>query len=178
MLVTVTVTNSTVYENDPDGFTLPAGLTFNGIADMVAGQTVEIQPSAVSAGPVANTLSLVTTRVRLDETQVTAKVASIDTSANAAANCIHTWQRHLAAAFPRDVIDQGANHNDCAADTIPERQRGFRTRCWRHRFRRRIVVQYRDDAHTCCREGPETPAVSGSNARTHHNNFVRGTLGP
>lgn len=80
VLVTVTVTPSTVYENDPDGFILPAGLTFAGIKDMVAGQTVEIQPSAVSAGLVANTLSLVTTRVRLDETQVTAQVASTDTS--------------------------------------------------------------------------------------------------
>ena len=37
VLVTVTVTPSTVYEIDPDGFTLPAGLTFKGIADMVAG---------------------------------------------------------------------------------------------------------------------------------------------
>jgi hypothetical protein len=80
VLVTVTVTNSTVYENDPDGFTLPAGLNFAGIKDMVAGQTVEIQPSAVSVGPVANTISVVTTRVRLDETQVTAQVASIDNS--------------------------------------------------------------------------------------------------
>ena len=80
VLVTASVTPSTVYEIDTDGFTLPAGLTFNALSDLVAGQTVEIQPGAVSAGPVANTLSLVTTRVRLDETQVTAKVAAIDTS--------------------------------------------------------------------------------------------------
>jgi hypothetical protein len=81
-LVTVTVTNATVYENDPDSFTLPAGLSFTGIKDMVAGQTVEIQPSAVSAGPAANAIFVITTRVRLDETQVTAQVASIDTSVN------------------------------------------------------------------------------------------------
>jgi hypothetical protein len=82
VLVTVTVTPSTVYENDPDGFTLPAGLTFKGIADMVVGQIVEIQvlPTAISAGSAANPLPLTTLRVRLDETQVTAKIKSIDSS--------------------------------------------------------------------------------------------------
>jgi Domain of unknown function (DUF4382)/Domain of unknown function (DUF5666) len=80
--VTVNVTPSTVYEIDKDGFTLPAGLTFDGIADMVAGQAVEIQPSAVSAGPEADRLFLTTLRVRLDETQVTAQVTSIDITSN------------------------------------------------------------------------------------------------
>jgi hypothetical protein len=79
VLVTVTVAQSAVFETDTEGFTIPAGLTFNGISDMIPGQNVEVQPSAVSAGPVANTLSLVTTRVRLDETQVTAKVVSTNT---------------------------------------------------------------------------------------------------
>jgi Domain of unknown function (DUF4382)/Domain of unknown function (DUF5666) len=80
VLITVNVTSSTVYEIDTDGFTIPAGLTFHGISDMVAGQSVEIQPSAVSAGPVANTLIASTNRVRLDKSQVTARVASIDNS--------------------------------------------------------------------------------------------------
>jgi hypothetical protein len=82
VLVTVNVTPSTVYENDPDGFTLPAGLTFAGIKDIVAGQMVEIQvlPTAISASSAANPLPLTTLRVRLDETQVTAKIKSIDSS--------------------------------------------------------------------------------------------------
>jgi hypothetical protein len=80
VLVTITVTPGTVYEIDTDGFTLPAGLTFSGIADMVAGQTVEIQPQSVILDPSTSALALITPRVRLDETQVTAKVASIDNS--------------------------------------------------------------------------------------------------
>ncbi len=80
VIVTVSVPPSTPFEIDKDGFTIPSGLTFAAIGDLVAGQTVEIQPSAVGVGPNANTLTLTTSRVRLDETQVTAHVASIDTS--------------------------------------------------------------------------------------------------
>jgi len=82
VVVTVTVTSSTVYEIDSDGFTIPAGLVFNGIADMIPGQTVEVQalPTAVAASSAANPLPLTTKRVRLDETQLTAKVTSIDTT--------------------------------------------------------------------------------------------------
>ncbi len=82
VVVTVTVTSSTVYEIDSDGFTIPAGLVFNGISDMIPGQMVEVQalPTAVAASSAANPLPLTTQRVRLDETQLTAKVTSIDHS--------------------------------------------------------------------------------------------------
>jgi Domain of unknown function (DUF4382) len=82
VVVTVTVAPNTVYEIDRDGFTIPAGLVFTGLTDMIPGQTVEVQalPTMVAASSAANPLPLMTKRVRLDETQVTAKVASIDTS--------------------------------------------------------------------------------------------------
>jgi hypothetical protein len=78
VLLTVSVSNTTAFEIDTDGITLPSGLTFAGISDMTPGQMVEIQigPSAVSAGPAVNTLTLATSRVRLDESQVTATVTA------------------------------------------------------------------------------------------------------
>jgi hypothetical protein len=80
VLLKVSITNTTAFEIDKDGITIPTGLTFTGISDMIPGQRVEIQPSAVSVGPVANTLTLATSRVRLDESQVTGAVSSIDNS--------------------------------------------------------------------------------------------------
>jgi hypothetical protein len=46
MLATVHVDSSTVFQIDSDGITLPGGLTFTGTQSLVAGQTVEIHPSA------------------------------------------------------------------------------------------------------------------------------------
>jgi len=71
--VTVNVTSSTAYQIDLDGITLPSGLTFASINDVTVGQVVEVQPGAL-ASPAANTLTLTTNQVRLDESQVTATV--------------------------------------------------------------------------------------------------------
>jgi hypothetical protein len=76
ILLKVSLSSSATFEVDWDGITPIAGLSFAGIKDLTAGQRVEIQPTAVSAGPVADTLTLVTSRVRLDESQVTGTVVA------------------------------------------------------------------------------------------------------
>jgi hypothetical protein len=56
MLATVQVGASTTFDVDADGVTLPGALTFTGIQSLVAGQAVEIHPSAspvVTPGPTA-----------------------------------------------------------------------------------------------------------------------------
>jgi hypothetical protein len=79
--VTVKVTSSTVYAIDLEDMTLPTGLTFNGLGDLVVGQSVEIQPVGITETANPITIIVSTNRVRLQESQVTARVASLNTGA-------------------------------------------------------------------------------------------------
>jgi hypothetical protein len=80
MLATVHVDSSTTYEVDADGATLPGALTFTGIQSLVAGQTVEIHPSAspvVTPVPAAAPLiSISADNVSLEASEVNGTVGT------------------------------------------------------------------------------------------------------
>jgi hypothetical protein len=56
---------------------------------------------------------------------------------------------------------------------VPKRQRSFGTFQRGCRFRWRIAVQHRGDAHACSREGVEARPVFGRGHGTNHHIFVR-----
>ena len=86
LLITVQTNSNTTFSVDTDGVTIPAGLTFTGVAGLMAGQTVEIQPAAVpvvAPGPTALPLiSLSTNSVTLERSQLFGTVGAINASAN------------------------------------------------------------------------------------------------
>lgn len=77
--VTVTVSAGATFDVDQDGLSIPSGLFFQSINDVMVGQSVEVDPSGINIG--SSGISLTTDHVRLHRTHVTASIASI-TGAN------------------------------------------------------------------------------------------------
>jgi len=78
-ILTVTVNSGAMFDVDQDGLTIPAGLQFQSISDMIVGQSVEVDPATVTPGTPGATVT--TDHVRLHRTQVTGSVMSV-TGAN------------------------------------------------------------------------------------------------
>lgn len=73
--VTVTVSAGATFDVDQDGLSIPSGLSFQSISDVIVGQSVEVDPSGINIG--SSGISLTTDHVRLHRTHVTASIASI-----------------------------------------------------------------------------------------------------
>lgn len=69
--ITVTIQSGANFSVDTEGASLPGGLSFAGIADLMTGQRVKIKPSAVSNNAVT------TADVRLRPSAITAQILSI-----------------------------------------------------------------------------------------------------
>jgi hypothetical protein len=86
LLITVQTNSSTNFSVDSGGVTIPAGLAFTNFAGIVAGQTVEIHPTAtpvVTPGPTALPLiTLSTDSVTLEPTQIAGVVGTVNASGN------------------------------------------------------------------------------------------------
>ena len=70
---------------DSDGMTLPAGLNFASMSDMVIGQAVEIHliaPITITGAPPNVSITVGTDKVRLEPSPVTATVTAINAGAN------------------------------------------------------------------------------------------------
>lgn len=78
-ILTVTVNSGAMFDVDQDGLTIPTGLQFQSISDMIVGQSVEVDPATVTPGTPGATVT--TNHVRLHRTQVTGSVMSV-TGAN------------------------------------------------------------------------------------------------
>jgi len=78
----VQTNSSTTFSVNSDGVTIPAGLTFANAAGLVAGQTVEIHPTAtpvIAPGPTALPLINVSAdSVTLDSSQIAGVVGTVN----------------------------------------------------------------------------------------------------
>lgn len=74
-VVTVTVNAGATFDVDADNLSIPSGLQFLSINDVIAGQSVEIDPVGLSAS--TSGISVETDHVRLRRTHVTATILSI-----------------------------------------------------------------------------------------------------
>ncbi len=73
--VTVTVQSGASFSVNTDGATLPAGVSFNGLSDLLPGQRVRLRVLAVASSGTG--LAVTTDRVRLTDTQLTGTVATV-----------------------------------------------------------------------------------------------------
>ena len=74
-VITVTVNSGATFDVDSDNITIPSGLQFQSISDVIAGQSVEIDPVGLNAS--SSGISVATDHVRLHRTHVTATILSI-----------------------------------------------------------------------------------------------------
>jgi hypothetical protein len=83
--VTVQIVSQTTFSIDADNFTLPAGLNFASVTDMMVGQAVEFHPVApftITGTPPNLSITLSTDKVRLEPSPVTATISAINSGAN------------------------------------------------------------------------------------------------
>jgi uncharacterized protein DUF5666 len=83
--ITVQVASGATFVVNSDDLTLPSGLNFASITDIVVGQAVEIHPMApfvVTGTPPNVSVTLSTDKVRLEPSPVTATISAIASSAN------------------------------------------------------------------------------------------------
>ena len=83
--VTVQIASQATFSIDNDGLTLPAGLNFASVTDMMVGQAVEFHPVApfTVTGTVPNlSITVNTDKVRLEPSPVTATISAISAGAN------------------------------------------------------------------------------------------------
>lgn len=83
--LTVQVASGAAFAVNSDNLTLPSGLNFTAISDMVVGQAVEIHPVApfmVTGTPPNVSVTLNTDKVRLEPSPVTGTISAINSSAN------------------------------------------------------------------------------------------------
>jgi hypothetical protein len=83
--VTVQIASQATFSINSDGLTLPAGLNFASVSDMIAGQAVEFHPVApfTITGTQPNlTIALNTDKVRLEPSPVTATISATNPGAN------------------------------------------------------------------------------------------------
>ncbi len=74
-LVTVSIQTGANFQIDKDDLSIPGGLSFASVNDLLAGQNVEVRPLSVSSS--AAGITITTDRVRLHMSQFAAAVASI-----------------------------------------------------------------------------------------------------
>jgi hypothetical protein len=72
--ITVQVEQGATFEVDTDGLTVPNGLSFASIQDVIVGQEIQIRPKSVAAG---TPVTIMTDRVRLRTSQIMGTVASV-----------------------------------------------------------------------------------------------------
>jgi Domain of unknown function (DUF5666) len=83
--ITAQIASQAAFSVNSDGVTLPAGLNFTSVTDLVVGQAVEIHPVppfVVSGAPPNINVALSTDKVRLEPSPVTAMISAIASSAN------------------------------------------------------------------------------------------------
>jgi hypothetical protein len=83
--VTVQIASQATFSIASDGLTLPAGLNFTGVSDMMVGQAVEFHPVApfTITGTAPNlSITLNTDKVRLEPSPVTATISAINSGGN------------------------------------------------------------------------------------------------
>jgi hypothetical protein len=83
--VTVQLSSSTTFSIDSDNLTLPSGLSFAGVQDLVVGQTVEFQPAlpvTTTGTPPMVQITVGATSVQLEPTQITATVSAVNAQAS------------------------------------------------------------------------------------------------
>jgi hypothetical protein len=73
--VTVTVQSGASFSINTDGVTLPAGVSFNGLSDLLPGQRVRLRVLSVASSGTG--LAVTTDRVRLTHSQLTGTVATV-----------------------------------------------------------------------------------------------------
>lgn len=86
--VTVQLAASATFTVDSDGVTLPPGVSFASVQDLMVGQTVEFQPQlpvSVSGTPPNVQLTISAAGVQLEPSQLTATVSAVNASATPAA---------------------------------------------------------------------------------------------
>ncbi len=85
--VTVQVSSSTTFSIDSDDLTLPAGVSFASISDLVVGQTVAFQPMlplTISGTPPNIVVTVGATSLELEPSQITATISAVNASASPA----------------------------------------------------------------------------------------------
>jgi len=85
--VTVQLSSSTMFSIDSDDLTLPAGLTFASVSDLVVGQTVAFQPMlplTISGAPPNIMVTVGAASLELEPSQITATVSAVNASASPA----------------------------------------------------------------------------------------------
>ncbi|HXW57455.1 MAG TPA: DUF5666 domain-containing protein [Candidatus Cybelea sp.] len=82
--LTVGFSSSTTFSIDADGITLPSGLSFGGINDMIVGQAFALQPVIssldVTGTPPTIQITFTASNVRLESSEVTATVEAVNSS--------------------------------------------------------------------------------------------------
>jgi len=82
---TVQLSSSTTFSIDSENVTLPAGLTFASIQDMVVGQSIEFQPAlplTISGTPPNLMVTVGAGSVQLEPSQITATVSAVNAQAS------------------------------------------------------------------------------------------------
>jgi hypothetical protein len=79
--LTINLASQTTFSIDTDGFTLPSGLNFASIADLMVGQKVRLHPTGVPTGTPPN-LMLTVDQVQLEPSFVTGTITAVNTSSN------------------------------------------------------------------------------------------------
>jgi hypothetical protein len=83
--VTVQIASQATFSIDTDSLTLPSGLNFASISDMMVGQAVEFHPVApftITGTPPNLSITLSTDKVRLEPSPVTATISAINSGGN------------------------------------------------------------------------------------------------
>jgi Domain of unknown function (DUF5666) len=82
--LTVELSSSTTFSIDTDGITLPSGLSFGGIKDMIVGQAFAVQPVIsslhVTGTPPTIQITFTASNVRLESSELTATVEAVNSS--------------------------------------------------------------------------------------------------
>lgn len=79
--VTVDVAPSPTFTIDTDNLTLPSGLSFASLNDMMVGQTVRVHVTAFSAMGTPPSFTITVDQIRLEPSEVTATITAINASA-------------------------------------------------------------------------------------------------
>ena len=83
--ITVQIASQATFSIDSDGLTLPSGLSFASISDVMIGQAVEFHPVApftITGTPPNLSITLNADKVRLEPSPVTATISAINSSGN------------------------------------------------------------------------------------------------
>jgi Domain of unknown function (DUF5666)/Domain of unknown function (DUF4382) len=107
--LTVQVSSSTAFSIDTDGVTLPSGVSFGGIQDVIVGQELAIQPIftsiAVSGTAPAIQITLSTNSVCLEPSELTATVATVNAQATPPNFPVNALPPLFTSATPASIME-------------------------------------------------------------------------